>query len=374
MSKKIFLLAIPLAATQLGNTDCGQIIKDPGFDLWCGDHLCYWKVERGQAERVPTWHAGDDGVSMIGDDVLITQLTPVTSSDGTCIEFKMLTNIDLNADVHLQFDVFGDGTVDYDQVVPAASWEPVRYTVKIPPSWNGIEFRLAKKGPGQAVLAEIQAQTIDDSQCGSTTITLPPHPNGGYCLSDSDCASNYCVAGGGGLLGPPGMCAACSNDTQCLNGTVCGTDDAVGSTMTPYRACIPAASRTLGELCAEDAECASGICNQTCSLCKGATDCASGEMCKPANQAFPAPNGFDYYSVATYECDPDLHKRAPGEACFRDDDCASARCNGTPVMTCIDVYGGGDGRTCTSDLDCPENSALQHTPCAAVGIAGGTCQ
>jgi hypothetical protein len=34
----------------------------------------------------------------------------------------------------------------------------------------------------------------------------------------------------------------------------------------------------------------------------------------------------------------------------------------------------GDGRTCTSDLDCPEDSKLEHALCLAVGIAGGTCQ
>jgi hypothetical protein len=365
MSKKIFLLAIPLAATQLGNTDCGQIIKDPGFDLWCGDHLCSWKVEKGNAERVPTWHEGDDGVSMIGDDVLITQLTPVTSHDSTCIEFKMLTNIDINADVHLQFDVFGDGTVDYDQPIPTASWAPVSYEVSIPAPWNGLEFRLVKKGSGQAVLAEIQANTVDASMCGAAAITLPLHPLGGWCGGDYECASGMCGNGG--------VCSTCRYDGDCTGGMVCGTDDAVSVTASPYHVCMPAGSRVTGELCSEDAECATGKCDTTCSLCKVDADCGGGS-CKPANQAFPAPNGYDYYSVQTYVCDPDQGKRTSGASCFRDDDCASAHCNGTPVMACIDVFGGGDGRACTSDLDCPENSDLTNTPCAAVGIAGGSCQ
>jgi hypothetical protein len=43
-----------IAASQLGATDCGQIITDRGFDLWCGDRLCYWKPERGDVAQVPT--------------------------------------------------------------------------------------------------------------------------------------------------------------------------------------------------------------------------------------------------------------------------------------------------------------------------------
>ncbi len=31
--KKLSLLVLGLAATQLGATDCGQVLRDPGFDL-----------------------------------------------------------------------------------------------------------------------------------------------------------------------------------------------------------------------------------------------------------------------------------------------------------------------------------------------------
>jgi hypothetical protein len=375
--KRIFLVAIPLAVSQMGATDCGQIIKDPGFDLWCGDRLCDWKTERGEVARVPTWHAGDDGVQLLGDDVLITQATPVTSSDSTCIEFSMLTDVALDADVHLQFDVFGDGVIDYDQPIPTASWAPVSYLVSIDAPWNGITFRLVKHGGGHAVLAEIKAETRPAADCTGAAITLPPRPNGGWCHAGGECASGVCSGQSDdpAILFPAQTCAACTSDAQCTNGFVCGIDDALPSALTPFRACVPPASRVLGELCAEDAECATGVCHQTCSTCRDDAGCATGETCTPANQQFPGPNGATYYSTATYECDPGQHRRASGETCFRDDDCASSSCvGGRGVQTCIDVFGGGDGRACTTDLDCPEAGDLTHTPCVTVGIAGGTCK
>jgi hypothetical protein len=189
--------------------------------------------------------------------------------------------------------------------------------------------------------------------------------NGGWCASPSDCTSGTCTAG---------VCGGCGRDADCTPGSVCGTDDALPAWLVPFRACMPAASRKLGELCSEDAECATGICHQTCSTCKGDAECTNGETCAAANTAFPAPNGYDYYSVSTYECAPDTHARTSGQTCFRDDDCASGHCNGPALDACIDVYGGGDGRACANDLDCPENGQLAHTPCVAVGIAGGTCQ
>lgn len=372
--KRFTLLVVPLALSQMGATDCGTVIKDPGFDLWCGDHLCDWKIERGDATRVPTWHAGDDGVELVGDDVLITQQAPVTSGDSTCIEFSMLTDVDLDADVHLQFDVFGDGSIDYDQPIPTAHWQPVSYLVKFAAPYNGIKFRLTKRGAGHAVLAEIAARTHKADDCPAAPIALPPRPDGAWCLAPADCTSGVCN-GVPAPLSPSPVCGACAQDGDCSGGAVCGTDDAVPSWLVPFRGCIPAASRALGELCHEDAECASGVCNQTCSTCRDGVACANGETCAAASQEFPAPDGNKYYSMPTFECDPGQHRRASGETCLRDDDCASARCTGAgETKACIDVFGGGDGRSCATELDCPENGQLDHVPCAAIGTAGGTCQ
>src|ERR1043166_2886912 len=93
------LLVVGAAASHLGSTDCGQVLRDPGFDLWCGDSLCAWKIERGDVQRVPTWHEADAGVALLGSDTAIEQLAPVNSGDTNCIRFDLVANVDESAEV-----------------------------------------------------------------------------------------------------------------------------------------------------------------------------------------------------------------------------------------------------------------------------------
>ena len=118
--RKIPLLVIAVAASQCGATDCGEVVRDPGFDLWCGDQLCSWKIARGDVRQVPTWHEGDDGAELVGADTAIYQLTPVTSADGACIEFELIADVDPGVDLRFQADVFGDGTIEIDDPIPSA--------------------------------------------------------------------------------------------------------------------------------------------------------------------------------------------------------------------------------------------------------------
>src|SRR5688572_3846364 len=106
MRKSSFLFVV-VVASQMGATKCGQVLRDPGFDLWCGDQLCAWKLERGEVKRVATWHEGDAGVELVGPDVAIAQLTPVNSGDDTCIQFNLVANVDENAEVYLNVDEIG---------------------------------------------------------------------------------------------------------------------------------------------------------------------------------------------------------------------------------------------------------------------------
>ena len=48
MRNSYSILFVCAAASQLGATNCGEVLRDPGFDLWCGGDLCAWKVERGE--------------------------------------------------------------------------------------------------------------------------------------------------------------------------------------------------------------------------------------------------------------------------------------------------------------------------------------
>ena len=63
---------------------------------------------------------------------------------------------------------------------------------------------------------------------------------------------------------------------------VCGLESRVESFLGPYRSCVAAASHGLGELCAGDDECATGVCcGGRCADCCTADDrgCSDGSAC-----------------------------------------------------------------------------------------------
>src|SRR5262245_28270369 len=120
-----------LVTSQLGATECGQITRDSGFALWCGNSLCVWKVVRGDVRRAPTWHDADSGVELLGTDRAISQLTSVNSHDGACIRFDLVANVVETAEVSLNVDVEGDGTIDHSERVPTSSWKPVSFRLLV---------------------------------------------------------------------------------------------------------------------------------------------------------------------------------------------------------------------------------------------------
>jgi hypothetical protein len=352
---KRYLPILALAAlAQLGVTDCGKIIDDGGFDHWCGDQLCFWKVERGETRRVPTWHAGDDGVELVGDDVAISQLTPVTSADTDCIRFQMVTDIEETAEVHLEADVFGDGTVDWRERIPTARWERVTLRIGVAGPYDGIRFRITKAGSGRAVLARIYAETEDEG-C-PTYLELDDRPLGASCQVADDCASGICTA----VNWVATACSACDDDADCVDGEVCGRTDQAPPHLEKWRTCVPEASRELGELCFGAAECTTGACNNlVCTECGDALACSDGATCAIRSEQLPVEM-----------CGAAGGDRAGGEACLVDADCASGACDGEPLGFC-------DGATdlpCYAPEDCPSRPDLTPMACTVVGVAGGTCR
>jgi hypothetical protein len=353
-------IVLALAAfSQLGSSDCGQVIRDPGFDLWCGDQMCAWKVERGTATKVPTWNKGDFGVLLDGDDVAIEQLSPVDYHDGSCLEFDLVANVDDLAQVDLNIDVFGDGSVEHSERIPTSAWKPLSYVLPIDGIYKGVRFEIAKKGSGRAVLANIGAKIVDN--CGGLDPIVPaPAPDGAPCGAASGCTSGRC---GVGLFA--GVCEGCDGGAgECAAGTVCG----LGEPTSPVRdipfECVPAGGHELGENCFFGQECASGICNMgACSTCDTSHPCSGGETC-----------GADWYAGHTpYVCSPGAGVRKAGEPCASDADCASGSCAGAARMQC------DDGRVCATAANCPFGgpdtmNGLQNGPCNTVGVQGGTCQ
>jgi hypothetical protein len=367
--KKITLSLAVLAATQLGATDCGQVIRDPGFDLWCGESLCSWKLLRGDIEQVGTWHDEDSGVAFLAEDTAIQQVAPVNSTDGLCIRFSMVANVPVNAEAFLHIDIEADGVVDRSERIPTTDWARIEFLIHVAPPYDGIRFELAKTGLGEAVLANIGAELSD--QCnGLPQIDAGPRPLGAACNDFVGCASELCVASQTQI--PPAslfgrVCAECDpmlGVDACAGGEVCGIGDALSPVLAVPMSCVPPASAVLGNQCLSDDECASGMCLRAttapgvCSACKTTADCGGG-TCGPSYLAGErGPN----------VCRPGEGAGAAGAGCGSDADCASGTCSGSDHRVC-----DGDGRPCSNDLVCPTGVDLIPGTCNTVGIQGGTC-
>jgi hypothetical protein len=354
MRSSSFSLVVAAAVSQLGATDCGGgITRDPGFDLWCGEALCAWKLERGDVRRVPTWHDGDSGVELLASDGAIEQFTPVDSRDGTCIRFDLISDVDESAQVELGVDVYGDGTVERVFPIPTSHWKPVSYEFAVQAPFTGIRFELAKHGPGRAVVARMHAAIVPGGCAGIAGLSGGPAPLGALCTAAADCASAICTAGD---VFADLRCAGCDPaQASCRGGQVCGLTDPGPAERTVPIACVATAARAIGEACRGDAECGSGICEaRVCSSCRVAAGCGAA-ACSPA------------YPLGPSLCAPGGQLARPGDPCATGGDCASGACRGPARRQCL------DGRACVTDANCPVDDRLIPGPCSTVGVQGGSC-
>jgi hypothetical protein len=356
------IILVVAAASQVGATDCGQITRDQGFDLWCGDVLCTWKLERGEIKKVGTWNKNDSGVEMIGTDVAFEQLTPVTSGDTTCIRFEMISNIEETAEVRLNLDVYGDGSVEYSERLPTSHWKPLSYRIPIRMPYGGVRFEITKKGAGKAVVAQLQAETATGECEGFTEVIPAPAPLGGVCATDDQCASGMCrlVNDPSSWFGIASECVGCDpglGASACIPGESCGVGRAGSRVLHVPVTCVATAGHAIGEQCISGAECGSGVCNSfVCSSCGSSAPCSGGELCELA------------YEQGPRVCSPNGHLRSFDEPCVSDDDCASNRCRGPERKQC------GDGRVCSTPEQCPVLDGLAPGECLSTGIQGGRCE
>jgi hypothetical protein len=348
------LCVVVIALAQLGATDCdGGIIRDPNYDLWCGDSLCAWKVARGYISRTATWHDGDPGVLFITPDTTIEQFTPVNSRDGACIRFDLIAHADESAQVTLDVDIYGDGTIERSFALGTSAWQPVSYRFAVVRPYTGIRFAFTMHNYGRVILARMRAQVLDDIECaGIEPLRGGPAPLGAICATAGDCASQICLDN---VLAPP-TCAACDPlAPTCTGGQVCGLDDPGPPERAVPLACVDAGARELAEGCFADAECAGHICQfGICSTCRTDGECGSGEMCRPTYLSGPS------MCVGTRS----KESRAP---CANDFECLSGACIGKLRRQCL------DGRSCASDANCPVDDSLVPSHCLIVGVQGGTC-
>lgn len=353
------LFGLAIALTSGGATDCGQIIDDAGFDLWCGDRLCRWTLEKGAIAPTATWHSGDDGVDMIGAEVALSQLTEVAANDGTCIAFDLVADVAADAEVTLEVDVYGDGTVDHVERIPTSDWRPISFRLAMPERYQGVRFRLRKLG-GHAVLANIGAEIAPERECVGARLVAGPAPDGAQCRTAADCASGFCVPGPFGS-----SCGGCAVDSDC-GGELCALDPIAPAHLGLPTACTAAASTPTALACIRDEQCASGRCvDNVCSTCAGDRDCNGGSCLAIV---YTWPDGGT--AVGGHFCASGAGA-ASGAPCLTDGECASGQCQGTAHGMCRTSF---FPRACDVDSDCPGFAFTTEPACVTVGIRGGTCQ
>jgi hypothetical protein len=389
---------------------CGDsLIVDPSFELWCGKTLCApWEVT-GDVEQVKTWHRSDFGVAL-ADGALLSQLSTHTAVK--CIEFEVIADVDASAAVWLEMDFKDDGSSEYKQLIPESHWAKLRYLVKAPTWYERVRFILRKSGFGHAALAQIKA--TESSDCGTRPpVPETNRPNGAKCENAKQCESGVCAAPeargngqadfsracsdcssqkpcaddalcgaalndygpylscvvpGSGQLGAicvhgdecasghcssayftaRGSCAECVSDDDCPTDQVCGLGifESAGA-----RSCQPRNLRALGEFCAVDGECQSGVCQGVCSECSDSQPCAAPASCEGPLMPF---------SPRTRLCIAGVGRRVSGELCSEDSDCNSSQCD-LPDPTCYLCEGAS----------CDEMNTLD---CVITRRHAGTCR
>ncbi len=236
----------------LRGESCGQpVLQDPTFRLWCGDELCAWKTEAGSVRKAPTWHDADTGVEFVGVPARIVQNTP---SNAQCLRFTSVADVSPSAQMILSIDWDLDGTPDYTYPVPSVSFRQVQADFILPPH-EGMRVVLEKKGPGNAVLAEIRLQLLSASECASAPAPLPRTklPLGARASSGAECASRQVLAA---------TCSECNPvvpEIACGPGVACTTRGVAGLSV-GFALCDRKGARAAGQPCGIDADCQSGQC------------------------------------------------------------------------------------------------------------------
>lgn len=360
-------LLLLLLATSVGATECGQAVEDSGFDSWCGDSLCRWKLEAGGVERAPTWHPHDTGVALVGEDVAISQLSEVSSMDGLCVAFDLVADVAENAEVRVQMDVYGDGTYEHDERLPTSAWRALRYRVRMPDFYQGVRFRVTKRG-GRAVLANLGVSIVEDGECAAEPLVAGPRPYGVRCTEDAQCGSGACYK----TFFNSGVCSACRADAECGAGKMCGVVPAAEAHLGLWATCVALGSAPANAACNQDAQCATGTCDGgACGVCDDNADCGGGGSCQPAQYSIERADAAPALVNGALHCTGGTVKVARGGACIVDGDCASGACRGEAQGFCATSL---VPRRCTQDSECPGSGYDAAPACVTVGTSGGVCQ
>ncbi|MBX2804126.1 MAG: hypothetical protein KTR31_41075 [Myxococcales bacterium] len=347
----------------LGADDCrapsGHLLENGSFDRWCAEGPCGWQVTGGAVDALSTWHALDLAVQLSDRGVALEQVA--TSADPQvdegCLQVRALANVLPRDPLRLELDFRSDGTVEYSTLLEGREWAEDERFLVIPRWFDRVRVRLVSEGRGGSSLGELRLVRLGGA-CPGVEVMLTTEL-GDPCSGSDQCDQDHCTAlhGSAWIEGdwwPDSTCAECDQDS-CGAGLTCG---AVWATAPyPHRACEPVAEGSLGELCATDEECVTGLCCQgRCSeCCEGEDECSDG-TCSPR---LATDGGGVLARVCEYVVRP------AGASCLDHRDCRSMQCVGEELRVCSD-----SGRVCASDEGCP----LQEGACVLAGVAHGVCE
>jgi hypothetical protein len=181
----------------------------------------------------------------------------------------------------------------------------------------------------------------EQSDCSADTFcTLDPLPGasacidpkaiGEVCVQPFECASDACLFG---------FCVACDSQDDCSGNTFCTLDPLPGAST-----CI--ATKSIGEICVQPFECASGACFAGfCVACDSQDDC-------PGVDSFcsldPAPGESACIST-----------KPIGGICAQNFECESGNCWATVCSECNEHSDCAGDEYCTLDLTPPINSTCE---------------
>jgi hypothetical protein len=220
---------------------------------------------------------------------------------------------------------------------------------------------------------DVGAKCIDQADCAGDLVCDPAAglclvATGGLCAADADCVSGICDDYTGLCVG---TCLAqfspCASPVDCCVGLTCSNNQCLALD---------------GEPCLDDAECASGLCDEYTGICVGAclelhsncvetTDCCLGLVCTGGvclgglnalcdSNDDCVSNFCDLYTSTCQNCVAD------GATCADDGECCSGICDAY-TATCIATL-LPDGAPCLDDEDCDSGFCDEYT-----GICVATC-
>ena len=321
-----------------------DLVRNAGFDTWCGLQPCGWDLTQGTATSVASWSEADRAVELSGLDATLQQVVTQAwsyESPLRCLTVQALAD---GAPLRLELDVQSDDTVDWTADVPASGWETHEFVVA-PPAWFGdVTLRVAKPGGATTRVGHLR---LIPTECEQPRISQT-QPIGRPCLAHDQC-QNFALCAQVSPTGEtwpgslhetlPRACGECRSDEECAFGVPCTIGWSPSTFL--HRTC-GTAPRSLGERCVAGEDCKSGWCSSgRCSECL-------------RNEPFPCEcerlyvGGFHLADV----CSDDA--RPAGADCMVHDQCAR-ECVGLPLGLC-----SNDGRTCDDDTECASSGRCIH--------------